>query len=541
MGKSGGRKKKSGANLNQNQVSVGDNHSTPVVNASANLHSAVLLKRAHELEEESNRRFQAKDYVSALQQYENALKLTPDMHRGRAVFHSNRAACLMQMKLIDYNSEISVCTLTHEEQQHFAIGKYEMAMRDVEAMLIADPNHCEALEIAGRLRMVLGPHQEAQQDIQSSTSQQPLGPTGNDSKDDGKEQSTCPLDSLPPCGQAADSMIQWRQLKLVYDHDIRLAQMLVNCSSKVLREGMAKSCLNDLIRNDPDADKGDSICKLRLHIEEEETTREGEMAKGDKNVSQSSLSDPAVEALDAVIDNTQKEAQQAAMDDWLFEFALLFRTHVGIDPDANIDLHELGVELCSEAREETVTSEEAQSPFDKAVQKFQEVAAVAFFNWGNVKYELAGKEMMATQLQIAYDWVRDKYSLAKKQLQFELAKLHWMYVLTKKEDLSKWDPTETLKGDSSGITDQGEISPEEAAEQAASMQSQIHLFWGNMLFERSQVECKLGLAGDFKCTGASEANILTVLRNHYSNEKVTDGHEKRAEDMDTCLVNKGDN
>jgi hypothetical protein len=38
------------------------------------------------------------------------------------------------------------------------------------------------------------------------------------------------------------------------------------------------------------------------------------------------------------------------MDDWLFDFAHLFRTHVGIDPDAHIDLHELGMELCSEVR-----------------------------------------------------------------------------------------------------------------------------------------------------------------------------------------------
>lgn len=70
------------------------------------------------------------------------------------------------------------------------------------------------------------------------------------------------------------------------------------------------------------------------------------------------------------------------MDDWLFGFTQLFRTHVGIDLDAHIDLHELGMELCSEALEETVTSEEAQRLFDKDAPKFQEVAALAFFNWG---------------------------------------------------------------------------------------------------------------------------------------------------------------
>ncbi|KAL6322033.1 hypothetical protein AAG906_003176 [Vitis piasezkii] len=49
------------------------------------------------------------------------------------------------------------------------------------------------------------------------------------------------------------------------------------------------------------------------------------------------------------------EPKEVEMDDWLFGFTQLFRTHVGIDPDVHIDLHELGMELCSEALEETMT------------------------------------------------------------------------------------------------------------------------------------------------------------------------------------------
>lgn len=83
------------------------------------------------------------------------------------------------------------------------------------------------------------------------------------------------------------------------------------------------------------------------------------------------------------------------------------------------------------------------------------------------------------------------------------------------------------EGESSGVGGQGEISAEEAAEQAAVMRTQIHLFWGNMLFEKSQVECKLGMSGwkknldaateRFKLAGASETDILMVLKNHCSN------------------------
>ncbi|KAG5622958.1 hypothetical protein H5410_008176 [Solanum commersonii] len=765
MGKSGGRKKKAGVsqNQNQNQGAVGNSH-TPVVNGSVDLDSSIFSKRAHELKEEGNKRFQAKDYVGALQQYENALKLTPKTHPDRAVFHSNRAACLMQMKPIDYDSVISECTMALQVQPSYvrallrrarafeAVGKYEMAMQDAQILLGADPNHRDALEIAGRLRMALGPRPEAQQDLQSRPSPAALGasavgaapiaglgpclparpmskkpaPLGGasaisvnnrlekpyqvtpaengpqakvqlpkvilkpangssrphaDRNKDGQREKASSSASSVVHGHSKDVAIRWRPLKLVYDHDIRLAQMPVTCSFKVLRDIVSKrfpmsksvlikykdsdgdlvtitctaelrsaeSWVDGLLPKDPDADKTDAIGMLRLHVvevspeqepalleEEEEKPVESEGSKGDDSGSHSSISDSVVETVDNESNKAEKvtikekaattenpDCKEVEMDDWLFEFAQLFRTHVGIDPDAHIDLHELGMELCSEALEETVTSEEAQVLFDKAALKFQEVAALAFFNWGNVHMcsarkripidDSASKEMMATQLQAAYDWVKEKYSLAKEkyeeallikpdfyegllalgQQQFEMAKLYWSFILAKKEDLSNWDPTETLalfdsaelkmkaatemwekieeqranelkdpsaskkdellrrrkkqasgpEGEASAAGGPAEISAEEAAEQAAVMRSQIHLFWGNMLFERSQVECKLALAGwkknldtaveRFKLAGASESDISTVLKNHCSNEEAAEGSKQMVESLNT--------
>ncbi|PQQ02657.1 uncharacterized protein Pyn_40180 [Prunus yedoensis var. nudiflora] len=572
----------------------------------------IFLKRAQELKEEGNKRFQSKDYVGALEQYDNALKLTPKIHPDRAVFHSNRAACLMQMKPIDYETVVAECTMALQVQPRYvrallrrarafeAIGKYEMAMQDVQVLLGADPNHRDALEIAQRLRTALGPRQEAQQDLQSRPSPAALGasavrgapiaglgpclparpaakkaaasaggsglsqinrpekpqtvlpaengpepktqmpklvlkPTNasskspNPSKANQKEPSSV---SLSIHGQRSEAANRWRPLKLVYDHDIRLSQMPVNCTFRVLREAvtkrfpssksvlikykdndgdlvtitstaelrLAESCADRVIPEDPEIDKADSIGMLRLHIvdvtpeqepplleEEEEKAAENEGIKEDESNSNSSLSESVLEAGDYETDKVEKEAQkekpgaledpeckELEMDDWLFEFSQLFRSHVGIDPDAHIDLHELGMELCSEALEEAVTSEEAQGLFDKAALKFQEVAALAFFNWGNVYMcaarkripldESAGKEVVESQLQTAYDWVKEKYSLAREkyeealsikpdfyegllalgQQQFEMAKLHWSFALAKKIDLSSCDSTEML-------------------------------------------------------------------------------------------------
>ncbi|CAB4275704.1 unnamed protein product [Prunus armeniaca] len=754
MGKSGGRKKKGASN----QVSS-DGNSSPMANGGVDLDSSIFLKRAQELKEEGNKRFQSKDYVGALEQYDNALKLTPKIHPDRAVFHSNRAACLMQMKPIDYETVVAECTMALQVQPRYvrallrrarafeAIGKYEMAMQDVQVLLGADPNHRDALEIAQRLRTALGPRQEAQQDLQSRPSPAALGasavrgapiaglgpclparpaakkaaasaggsglsqinrpdkpqtvlpaengpepktqmpklvlkPTNasskspNPSKANQKEPSSV---SLSIHGQRSAAANRWRPLKLVYDHDIRLSQMPVNCTFRVLREAvtkrfpssksvlikykdndgdlvtitstaelrLAESCADRVIPEDPEIDKADSIGMLRLHIvdvtpeqepplleEEEEKAAENEGIKEDESNSNSSLSESVLEAGDYETDKAEKEAQkekpgasedpeckELEMDDWLFEFSQLFRSHVGIDPDAHIDLHELGMELCSEALEEAVTSEEAQGLFDKAASKFQEVAALAFFNWGNVYMcaarkripldESAGKEVVESQLQTAYDWVKEKYSLAREkyeealsikpdfyegllalgQQQFEMAKLHWSFALAKKIDLSSCDSTEMLnlfdsaeekmkvatemwekleeqrakelkdpsaskreellkkrkkqgsgnEGESSGASGQGEISADEAAEQAAVMRSQIHLFWGNMLFERSQVEYKLGLDGwkknldaaveRFKLAGASEADISLVLKNHFSNGDGVEGDGKKVQNL----------
>ncbi|KAF3776923.1 Tetratricopeptide repeat protein 1 [Nymphaea thermarum] len=909
MGKSGGRRKK-GVNGNAPSSAYGNGNSitttttttiaTPAANGNStstnkasaavdgvDLDSSVFLKRAHELKEEGNRRFQSKDYAGALQQYELALKLIPKTHPDRAVFHSNRAACLLQMKPVQFDTVVAECTLALHAQPRFprallrrarafeALGKFDLAVQDVQSLLQSDPNNQDALEIARRLRVALGNRQDsAQRDLQrtssaattttnnhrspspappatsplhhplhsaissgsypSSTSSSlsssssssysgtspaalgasavpgaPLGGLGpclparaiplpkkhaakpveksvpedllasafsasnhanniNDSVSENgvqhlsstsspkpsektktglpsivlKPSKASPSSSKPvlpvsvdgespsPAGPGAKpiknpqgvvvSTIRWRPLKLVYDHDIRLAQMPDNCTFRVLREIVAKrfnssksvlikykdlegdlvtitgtkelriaeSC-NDILINtskkkvmggsgsDDGQSGGDEIGKpdstsstlgskpcvlesLRLHIvevspeqepplvdeEEEEqlvekTVLDGvaeEGIKSEETISDTSVCDAVSEggAVDKELakhvdaeegiqkekngDGNQTDCKEVEIDDWLFEFAQLFRSHVGIDPDAHVDLHELGMELCSEALEETVTSEEAQTLFDMAASKFQEVAALAFFNWGNVHMcaarkripldESSSNEVTMKQLRFAYDWVQERYSLAGQkyeealrikpdfyegllalgQQHFETAKLHWSYALASKVDLTTWDSSETIKlfnsaeekmkaatemwekleeqrnsdvkdpltlkkedilnrrkksmgsQDAAGLLDGvhgGELAAalDEAAEQAAVMRSQIHLFWGNMLFERSQVEFKLDMpnwknnldnaVGRFKLAGASEADIEIVLKNHQSSVTSIKEDEKK--------------
>ncbi|KAJ3693277.1 hypothetical protein LUZ60_008757 [Juncus effusus] len=723
MGKSGGRKKKNPSSSSSSSAAAAPNPpSTPPLNGSVKtaaptpIDPSILLLRAHELKEQGNRLFQSKDYSSALHHYDLALKLTPRSHPDRAVFHSNRAACLMQIKPVDHELVATECSLALEAQPLFprallrraraleALKRYELAMKDVQMLLTIDEGNKDAVELMRRLRVAgscgvdsvtsrpspaalgasavvagLGPSlpsrpipkkqavgktnagANASTVSPSVVNSQPklVVPSGENPKTVSNKEEVLPnLVDLKPVQEGGKKKIKkkgesvgpvrHRPLKLVYDHDIRLAQMPEKCSFKTLREIVAKrypSSKSVLIKyKDSDGDlvtitgtdelrlaefglnqsvpietgneEKNTLSLMRLHIVEVSPDQEPPLTEEEleelPEESESELESEEKEQQNAetlVVNETESpnkdhkkscghaECKEVEMDDWLLHFAELFRTQVGIDPDAHIDLHELGMELCAEALETTVTSEEAQVLFQQAASKFQEVAALALFNWGNVHMcaarkripldENAPKDEVKEQLRVAYDWVRERYSLAGAkyeealvikpdfyegllalgQQHFEMAKLHWSFAIADKVDLGSWEFKETmdlfdsaevkmkeatemwekaeekrnleLKDPNLNKKDEGlkkkkgemiEVSAEEAAEQAAVMRQQIHLFWGNLLFERSQVEFKLGFEGwkknlddsieRFKLAGASEEDINVVLKNHGSNADV---------------------
>ncbi|CAO2167248.1 unnamed protein product [Urochloa humidicola] len=773
MGKSGAKKKKPAAAAKTSPSSAESAAEPPPPAAApaangAGPHQAVdagaVLRRAHELKEEGNRLFQLRDYAAALRQYELALRIAPPGHPDRAVFHSNRAACLLQLRPVDHEAVALECSLALQAEPRFprallrraraleALGRHELALADALALLALDPNHRDAIDLSHRLRSRvnaaaaaaasassapeptsrpspaalgasavvagLGPSLPARPFPKKQSAQAPLTPPSHSNpslmskSNPPPSPKLVPFSNSPPSSakpSAADSsrkatptlpvnssllasaapiidrkvVTRWRPLKLVYDHDIRLGQIPEKCSFRTLREFVAKrfpsskavlikykdadcdlvtitsteelwlaesfvdKVGHEVIENGKEVDN--KLQVLRLHLvevspeqepalptEEEKLEEEELLVKGEDSTSHtpSEVADAEVTKQDeenrvaeqsletGKKDCGHAECKEAEIDDWLLQFAELFRNQVGIDADAHLDLHELGMELCSEALEETVTSEEAQALFEMAASKFQEVAALALFNWGNVHMcaarkripldESASKEVMAAQLRTAYDWVRERYALAGHkyeealkikpdfyegllalgQQHFETAKLHWSFALADKVDLSTWDSSETfklfdsaehnmraatemwekveeqrmteLKEPGAGEKDellrkkkqqqsadgQPELTPEEAAEQAAVMRQQIHLFWGNMLFERSQVEFKLSI-GDwkknldasverFKLAGASESDISAVLKNHFSNA-VSECEEKKVMTSGTEVSQANDN
>lgn len=253
----------------------------------------------------------------------------------------------------------------------------------------------------------------------------------------------------------------------------------------------------------------------------------------------------------------EEEKNSSYVDDWMVQFARLFKNHVGFDSDAYVDLRDLGTRLYYEAMEDTITSEEAQEIFHAAEAKFQEMAALALFNWGNIHMsrakkrlvlsEDATKESVLSQVKSAYEWACAEYVKAGKKFedtvdvkpdfyeglialghqQFEQAKLSWRYADACKVDMGTevlelfnraednmekgmemWEGIEYLrvKGmskskkekillDKLGLDGhQQDLTADEAVEQASNMRSQLNISWGTILYERSVVELKLGLS-----------------------------------------------
>ena len=234
------------------------------------------------------------------------------------------------------------------------------------------------------------------------------------------------------------------------------------------------------------------------------------------------------------------------IDEWLLSFATLFREHLGEAgaTEGPLDLRAVGLEKCCEALEEAVGTEKARALLGSAAEKFQEAAAAAIFNWGNV-HVCASRKLVDTSEPSATEGaaesqsapseaalaaaasthmarIDDEYakaverytqslaiksdfyeaSIAWGQQAFERGKV--LHVASKSGDAKA---KETLAAEADAMfalaeekfqeslgmipaEDEASTSGDAAApaEEGLSLKSQILVLWGNVLFERSQVK-----------------------------------------------------
>lgn len=334
-----------------------------------------------------------------------------------------------------------------------------------------------------------------------------------------------------------------RSVKLVFGEDIRWAQLPVNCTllqlREVIRDRFPRSRAVLIKYRDQEGDLVTITTNEELRWAEESAESEGSVRLYIVEVSPDQ--DPFFEEVEIEAHKLNNGAENGSMvkhkdmkgssciEDWIIDFAQLFKNYAGFESDGYLDLHELGMKFYSEAMEETVTSEEAQDIFDIAGEKFQEMGALALFNWGNVHMARArkkvyfaddsSKESIISNIKTAYEWAQKEYIeagrryeealhikpdfyegyLALGQQQFELAKLSWYYAISSNDDLETWPSTEVLRlyNNAEDNMEKGMQLWEESEEQRLSEHS-------SPTSGKTQLQ-KMGLDGIVKDMSANEA------------------------------------
>uniref|UniRef100_A0A5B6YVM2 PB1 domain-containing protein n=1 Tax=Davidia involucrata TaxID=16924 RepID=A0A5B6YVM2_DAVIN len=652
MGKPTGKKNKKGGSK-PSDGNVKQSKGSERTSKAFDEDTAVFVNMSQELKEEGNRLFQKRDHEGAMLKYEKALKLLPRNHIDVAYLRSNMAACYMQMGLGEYPRAINECNLALEVAPKYskallkrarcyeALNRLDLALRDVNNVLSIEPKNLTALELADNLKAVIVEKGLKVEDkeivlppeyvespsakpsfrvVKEKVKKKKNGKFERKKAEKVEEKKAEDKLVVEEKISIKEEKVVTKTVKLVFGEDIRWAQLPVNCDIRLLREIIQDRFLSlngVLIKyRDQESDlvtittteelrlaeaSGDSQGSLRIYIVEVSPDKEPlyERMNNEKEVHKVNTKPSEVTENGNVGKGRELEGS-SCIDDWIIQFARLFKNHVGFDSDSYLDLHELGMKLHSEAMEDTVVSEDAQELFAIAAEKFQEMTALAMFNWGNVHMSRArkrvllmedgSKELLLAQVRNAHEWAQKEYVqaglrydealkvkpdfyeglLAIGHQQFEQAKLSWYYAIGSNVDLETglasevlelynkaedsmergiqmWEESEERRLNGLSKSDEHraalqkmgldglfkERSADEAAEQAASMRSQIYLLWGTMLYERSVVEFKLSLptweeclevsVEKFELAGASPTDIAVMIKNHCSNETALEG------------------
>ncbi|XP_029130593.1 protein PHOX1 [Cajanus cajan] len=537
--------------------------------------TAMFINMSQELREEGNRLFQRKDHEGAMLKYEKALKLLPKNHIDVAHLRTNMAVCYMHLGLGEYPRAISECTMALQVSPRYskallkrakcyeALNRVDLAMRDVRVVLNWEPNNSTALEVLDSLRKTIdekGIVVDETEIALAALQQQPEAGASSrlrkvvrekikkkkdfKGEDEGSSKNVIieekeNVKMKEKEKEKEEKGVVTRTVKLVYGEDIRWAQLPVNCGMRFVRDVIKdrfpglKGVLVKYRDREGDLVTITSTAELRLaetchvlgsiKLFVSQVEPEHELCYDDDEVGVG-----VGEGLK--LKRVENEGRMSTtVEDWLVQFARLFKNHVGFDSDVYLDIHEVGMKLYSEAMEEAVTSEAAQELFEIAADRFQEMAALALFNWGSVHMSRARKrvnlmedgpkESLFECVKAAYEWAQKEYKNAEKRFeeavkikpdfyegrlalghqQFEQARLSWCYLIANEKDLEAGPSDEVLQlyNKAEDNMEKGMLMWEEIEERRLNGLSKSDKY-------KEQLE-KMGLHGLFRDVSADEA------------------------------------
>ncbi|CAI5482752.1 unnamed protein product [Closterium sp. Yama58-4] len=325
-----------------------------------------------------------------MERYGKAIKLLPATHADRAILHSNRAACLLQMRPVDYEGVRAECdaslalnpgfcrALLRRAKALDALGEKDKAEADVDAILKAEPSNQDAWELKKRLQKLKAP--PASKQPSSVPSSVPSSAAAATSAPPSLSTDPQPIPTDPTASvKSSSSQSEQAQAPDVPADDADVAEV----EWEEEEEGEEEVEVEEEEEVEEEIEVPVSVGKEKGEEGEEENA--GEAEEGEEGEWEEGEEGEAGE---------EEEAQQEVLvDSWIIQFADLFRERLGIDSLASFDLADADVAAVNRALEGTVEAEEASELLQQAAAKFQSMAAVAHLNWGNTYVWMARRRL----------------------------------------------------------------------------------------------------------------------------------------------------
>ncbi|KAF8067116.1 CLMP1 [Scenedesmus sp. PABB004] len=371
-----------------------------------------VAQKVADLKNGGNKLFAQREYAKAIEQYDTALKELPGGAPERADLLCNKAAALYGLgKLKDAVKECgsalevspgSIKALRHRAKALERQGLFKQALTDIQAINKGDSASDDTREAERRLRDLVAGRRPSL----ANGGARAAGPSGAGGMRGNRSPLSWPFSAKVTLG-GETRLVQLSASAGYADLVAGVAAKFPGAGPAVLkyadRDGdmVTITCRSDVQTALAEALKA-TDARLRLIPPIRVTATPA--AQGDVPPI------PLDEAREAALLQAQQQQQLAAaaaaaaagsppakqtaqltgsgevieVDDWLVDFANLFRDMSGIDADRHIDFHNEGWAACTRAMEATLRSDEAVPLFAKAVERFKEVTATGYVNWGNV-------------------------------------------------------------------------------------------------------------------------------------------------------------
>lgn len=573
---------------------------------------ASFAAKSAKLKADGDAKFAQRKMREALASYEKALTMCPSGTEERAAIHSNRAACYLMEN--QYQMAIREASAALESTPGFKpalvrragaferLGLYDRAVTDLESALKVDAddstrkklatvkaaaNNARASRGAGR-GVGLGPRASAA----AARQQQRLTPAQQQAAAAAAAQRNQQMPML-----TLNCTLGETTKKIVLPISVPYKDVVASVKASFPECGDAVA----LKFRDPEGDliTVTSRTDLRSALSAAVTAAEAraaatgkaaavppggiapleiEVVKVPKAVSETpdQVTPPHVGAAGSTPEHGEDAAPDVVeIDEWLLGFAAMFRKQLGDAAPAagELDLREIGLEKCCEALEAAVGEPKAKELFEDATKKFEEAAAAALFNWGNVYVcstrklvdaaeppesadvgsdQLPSEAAMKTtaekhlaRVDADFDKAVDRYkeslalrsnfyesTIAWGQQAFERGKVYHVASKEKNDASHRKTADEMFKLAEEKFLESIALLPEEEArepgeaEGVLNLKSQIQVLHGNVLFERSQVrhhrgddaweEDTVAAVEKFTAAGCDKNDVIRALMNHTS-------------------------